>query len=548
MLILAGFSAALQPAVATFDAWKNLSQTSTIASNLSPHKAEQVAVSGNNVYAVWEDGSSDIFFSKSTDNGAHFSAPVNISNDSDDSTEPQIAAVGNSVYVIWTIQLSPSGTQIAFNASHDGGKTFDGKFVLTGAANTALYPRIAATSSTVSVVWEEVIGGTNPDVYYRKSTNGGVNFDSTVNLSNDSAFSGTPWISAASSNVYIVWFNATLGNDEILYVKSADSGATFGSITDLSNTPSHSLANPFVYSSQANVLVVWSDGDTPDILLSRSIDSGSAFNTPSNVSNNNSGESWGPQIIALGTDALATWYDDSSGDSEIFVKRLSSILPASSTRVVSDAFSIADTLDRGGTLTLKKVSSTDNTQLLPGAKFTITPNPFTMTSSLTIQDGDLADPDNTADGIIKLKNVGVGTYTIEEVQTPSGFDRIVQTITTSVHRTQPDPIVIIENKPAAPPITQPINVPSPDLDNNQLNTFILRGAKVNGVAVNTVSDLPDASLAPANQVPTLATVSFVTAAEHLRPGSSMRILPSRRTQYLKQQLLQQTACMRCRPS
>ncbi|MEO9296159.1 MAG: sialidase family protein, partial [Nitrososphaera sp.] len=151
MLILAGFSAALQPAVATFDAWKNLSQTSTIASNLSPHKAEQVAVSGNNVYAVWEDGSSDIFFSKSTDNGAHFSAPVNISNDSDDSTEPQIAAVGNSVYVIWTIQLSPSGTQIAFNASHDGGKTFDGKFVLTGAANTALYPRIAATSSTVSV-------------------------------------------------------------------------------------------------------------------------------------------------------------------------------------------------------------------------------------------------------------------------------------------------------------------------------------------------------------------------------------------------------------
>jgi hypothetical protein len=63
-----------------------------------------VAVSGNNVYVVWHDGISgnyEVFFKKSTDGGATFSSPINLSNNRTESTSGQISVSGNNVYVIW---------------------------------------------------------------------------------------------------------------------------------------------------------------------------------------------------------------------------------------------------------------------------------------------------------------------------------------------------------------------------------------------------------------------------------------------------------------
>ena len=43
----------------------------------------QIAVSGNNVYVIWEDdtpGDFDIFFAASNNNGTSFGTPINLSN------------------------------------------------------------------------------------------------------------------------------------------------------------------------------------------------------------------------------------------------------------------------------------------------------------------------------------------------------------------------------------------------------------------------------------------------------------------------------------
>lgn len=70
---------------------------------------------------------------------------------------------------------------------------------------------------------------------YKRSTDGGANFGSTENLSNNAGFSAAPAVAASGNNVYVVWHDDTPGNFEILYKKSTEGGANFGATVNLSN-------------------------------------------------------------------------------------------------------------------------------------------------------------------------------------------------------------------------------------------------------------------------------------------------------------------------
>ena len=55
------------------------------------------------MYTVWENDTGpnlagDIFFKKSIDGGVTFTDPINLSNNTDDSTDPQVTVSGNNVY------------------------------------------------------------------------------------------------------------------------------------------------------------------------------------------------------------------------------------------------------------------------------------------------------------------------------------------------------------------------------------------------------------------------------------------------------------------
>ena len=63
----------------------------------------QIATSGTNAYAVWQDnndGAGDIKFAKSV-NGAAFGSETNLSGSAGLSTLPQISASGTNVFVVW---------------------------------------------------------------------------------------------------------------------------------------------------------------------------------------------------------------------------------------------------------------------------------------------------------------------------------------------------------------------------------------------------------------------------------------------------------------
>jgi hypothetical protein len=91
------------------------------------------------------------------------------------------------------------------------------------------------------VVWRDDTSG-NFEILYRRSTDGGANFGSTVNLSNNAGGSFNPAIAVSGNNVYVVWRDDTSGNFEILYRRSTDGGANFSITVNLSGNAGSSDA------------------------------------------------------------------------------------------------------------------------------------------------------------------------------------------------------------------------------------------------------------------------------------------------------------------
>ena len=113
------------------DGGATFSDTPINLSNNSGRSVDpKIAISGNNVYVIWRDNvapeSFDILFKRSTDNGATFSdTPINLSNNPGSSDSPQIAVSGNNVYVVWADGATGNG-DIYFRRSTDDGATFFG--------------------------------------------------------------------------------------------------------------------------------------------------------------------------------------------------------------------------------------------------------------------------------------------------------------------------------------------------------------------------------------------------------------------------------------
>ena len=263
----------------------------------------EIAVSGSNVYVVWNDDN-DILLRRSTDDGATWKPEENISNNAGGSISPHVAASGSNVYVAWT-DSTPGNTDIFFKRSTDDGATWKSLVNLSNNQGGSRNSQLTVSGSKVYVVWTQFSsnGECEPsDIFFRGSTNSGATWGSKIKISSSGTNFGflctgaLPEVAASGSNVYISWTDD--GADDVFFRRSTDNGASWKSIVNLSNNAGTS-GNPQVTVLGSNVYVVWSD-NTPgnhDILLKRSTNGGSTFTAVKNLSNNAGGSS-SPEIGA----------------------------------------------------------------------------------------------------------------------------------------------------------------------------------------------------------------------------------------------------------
>ena len=307
---------------ATFLAPVNIS--SAVSQSTSwPYNPRLAVESGGAIDVVWLDSTSrtyDVFFARSTDGGKTFSAPLNLSNDNADNAEPQIAVDANGkIHVVWENDSITFG--VFYTQSSDGGATFSPVTPLVPGGTSAATPELAVAGSNVYVAWEND-ASSHSQVAFSHSSDGGATFSPATNLTNTagSAF-GAKLAVDAGGNLDVVWIDNPAGNYELMFSRSTDNGATFSAAIDVSNNPGDAGDPQLATDANGNISIVWRENTPPDfnrdIYFVRSSDAGVTFSSPVNLSNNfgNSNAPW------LNLDAAGninvSWEDTTPGTSQI---------------------------------------------------------------------------------------------------------------------------------------------------------------------------------------------------------------------------------------
>jgi hypothetical protein len=161
-----------------------------------------------------------------------------------------------------------------------------------------------------------------------------VSLGNTVNLSSDSERSLVPEVAASGDNIYVVWWNRVYGAGQLLFKRSTDNGATFGSMIHLSyNTGGEAGYPPQMIASGENIYIVWEgaaehqQGSSPgtpivasDIFLAVSNNNGTSFETR-NLSNSLA-ESTDPKIAVNGSQVFLVWTETGGVNDGLFYSKV----------------------------------------------------------------------------------------------------------------------------------------------------------------------------------------------------------------------------------
>src|SRR5262245_21772062 len=195
---------------------------------------------------------------------AAFSTPSPLTNTSTDTSDQQVATSGSNVYIVWRdnqLGATVSNPEIYFTRSTNGGMTFEAPHDISqsaGFSGTA-NPRITASGQHVYIAFSDT-GGT----FLAHSENGGVSFLPKTNLT--TAFGlqlgSSGWLAAAGENLYMVCRQSTTTSsgtaDDIFLARFGGYGTSFLGSQNVSESPApaHSI-DPVVVASGNSVYVAW---------------------------------------------------------------------------------------------------------------------------------------------------------------------------------------------------------------------------------------------------------------------------------------------------
>lgn len=291
----------------------------------TPHQSVTplIAVSGSNLHVIWREdftGNTEVYYKRSTDGGITWSSDINLTNTPGYSQCLALAVFGNNVYIAWQ-EASPS--EIYYKRSTDNGTTWDTNTRLTYSSGESVYPKIAAAGPNTHLVWQDNRDG-NAKIFYKHSTNNGLNWSDDICLTNGAASSYEPVIAVSGSNLHVTWFDNRDGNFEIFYKRSTDNGLTWEPDTQLTNTGNTcATGNPSIAVLSSNVHLTWHDnrdGGDPEIYYKHSADNGTNWGPDTRLTNA-SGESSRSSVAVASSRVDVVWGDTRDENSEIYYKR-----------------------------------------------------------------------------------------------------------------------------------------------------------------------------------------------------------------------------------
>ena len=281
-----------------------------------------VSAADNIVHVVWNDnrdGNPEIYYKRSTNNGINWESDVRLTNDPAVSSEAVISAEGQLVNVIWR-DTRDGSHEIFYKRSTDGGATWSTDTMLTNhSAGLAASISMSVSGLNVHLAWSDTRDNNDYEIYYKRSTNGGISWGADTRLTNELRISESPAITLNSSEIHITWVDLRDSNinTEIYYKRSTDNGNSWSSDTRL--TVYANAMNPSILLSGPIVHLAWHNSSGSEINYRRSLNSGVTWETKEQVSSSFSGAIQ-PNIAVTGNKVHIIWHDVRNGstNSEIY--------------------------------------------------------------------------------------------------------------------------------------------------------------------------------------------------------------------------------------
>jgi len=171
-----------------------------------------------------------------------------------------IASSGDTVHVVWSDNREGGNNEIYYKRSTDGGVNWGPDTRISNNVYSSVNPSISVSGKVIHVVWNDI--DTECFISYNRSTDGGTNWGTDTRLANVLAYTRGTSVSASGSEVHIVWEDfQTAGYIPVIYYKrSIDGGISWSADTPLTNEGVDSR-NPIVSCSGSEVHVVWTETD-----------------------------------------------------------------------------------------------------------------------------------------------------------------------------------------------------------------------------------------------------------------------------------------------
>jgi hypothetical protein len=247
------------------DGGTTFSDPINLSSNNGTSEDGTITELNGTVYVGLSDNSTgnyEILLAKSADGGTTFTDPINLSNNTVESADPVIKSSKDNLYVVWS-----EVDDIFFTRSKDGVK-FDKPINLSNTNGTSFTPRLAVSgNNNLSVVWEDQTPGYS-DVFFSKSTDSGATFSDPINISNSTYDSYSQDIGTQiNGDLYVAWNEILPDFSDIFFAKSTDGGVTFDKPINLSNSNGSTSYDPTIAVSEDNDLLYigWSGVDNTNI-------------------------------------------------------------------------------------------------------------------------------------------------------------------------------------------------------------------------------------------------------------------------------------------
>lgn len=213
------------------------------------------------VHAVWYDdrgGSFQVFAKRSLDRGATWSADLLLSAGFVEAEHPAVAASGSTVLVVWHGQRAGvAGSDVYLRRSTDGGRSWGAVQPLTE-SHAAAHAAIALSGRSAQVVWGENGSGTT-EIATRHSRDGGKTWTEAQAVSaGDGEASWVSTVALEGDEVHVAWVDTRDGNEEEYYRRSADGGESWEPVLRLTRNPANSWA-PSLAVAGGRVHFVWFD-------------------------------------------------------------------------------------------------------------------------------------------------------------------------------------------------------------------------------------------------------------------------------------------------